>query len=97
MKYVKFCQKYGIIWSFAKNMELYEVLSKIWKYVKFCQKYGIIWNFAKNIKLCFSFAKYMELCQVLPKIWSSVKFCPSVQKPCLPNAGLCQPGLGFRV
>jgi hypothetical protein len=50
--YVKFCQKYRIISSFAKSirlglsfakfMELRQVLPKIWNYVKFCQKYGII-------------------------------------------------------
>jgi len=50
--YVKFCRKYGIMGSFAKNiklclsfakfMELYENLPKIWNYVKFCQKYEII-------------------------------------------------------
>jgi hypothetical protein len=36
--YVKFCQKYGIMRSFAENMELYEVLPKIWSYAKICQK-----------------------------------------------------------
>jgi hypothetical protein len=42
---VKFCEKYGkygVLPSFAKNMEICDVLPKIWKYVKFCQKYGII-------------------------------------------------------
>jgi hypothetical protein len=51
-KYVKFCQKdkiscyfcqiYGVMPSFVKNMELCEVLPKIWSYAKFCQKYGVM-------------------------------------------------------
>ncbi len=45
--------------SFAKFMELYENLPKIWNYVKFCRKYGIMGSFAKNIELCLSFAKFM--------------------------------------
>jgi hypothetical protein len=28
--------------SFAKNMELYEVLPNLWSFAKFCQKYGIV-------------------------------------------------------
>jgi hypothetical protein len=47
-----FCQKYGVMSSFAKNMELFQVLPKIWNYFKFCQKYGVVWNFAKFIELC---------------------------------------------
>jgi len=50
--------------SFAKNMEICEVL----------RKNGSIWSFAKNIKLCLSFSKFMELCQVLPNLWNYVKF-----------------------
>jgi hypothetical protein len=63
--------------SFAKNMEICEVLPKIWDYMKFCQKYkvmcqfyqiyGIMPSFAKNIKLCFNFFN--------PNLWSFVKFC----------------------
>jgi hypothetical protein len=51
------------MWRFAKNMEIREVLPKIWNYMKFCQKYkvmtyfcqiyGVMPNFAKNTKLCF--------------------------------------------
>jgi hypothetical protein len=44
--------------SVAKNMEVCEVLPKIWNYMKFCQKYKVMPSFAKN----------MELCEVLPKI-----------------------------
>jgi hypothetical protein len=51
--------------SSSKNMELCEVLRKIWSYAKFCQKYGIMRSFAEN----------MELYEVLPKIWNYVKFC----------------------
>jgi hypothetical protein len=49
-KYVKFCQKYGVMPSFAKNiklcvsfakyMEICDVLPKIWSYAKFCQGLG---------------------------------------------------------
>jgi len=52
-----FCQMYVIMWSFAKNMELCEVLPKIWNYVKFCRKYGVMPSFVKN----------MELYEVSPK------------------------------
>ncbi len=47
---MKICQKYKVMPSYAKNMELYEVLPKykvLPSFVKFCQKYGIIWSFAK--------------------------------------------------
>jgi hypothetical protein len=54
--------------SFAENMELYEVLPKIWNYVKFCQKYGIMQCFAENMELCEVFTKNIELYEVLPKI-----------------------------
>jgi hypothetical protein len=54
--------------SFAQNIELCQILPKIWNYVKFCQKYGVLWNFAKN----------MELCQVLPKIYNYVLVLPNL-------------------
>ncbi len=50
---------------FARNMELCQVLPKIWNYFKFCQKYEIILNFAKN----------MELFEILPNLLNYVKFC----------------------
>jgi hypothetical protein len=40
--HVKFCQKYGIMGSFAKNMELWKVWPKIWNYMMFCQKYKVM-------------------------------------------------------
>jgi hypothetical protein len=66
-----FCQKYGNMWSFAKNMELYEVLPKIWNYIKFCRnygKYGVMPSFCQKYGNMWSFAKNMELYEVLPKI-----------------------------
>jgi hypothetical protein len=87
--YVKFCQKYRIISSFVKNIELFfnfvknmklcEVLPKIWNYVKFCQKYIIVSILAKNIEFFLNFAKNMELCEVLPKIWNYVKFAKNIK------------------
>jgi hypothetical protein len=53
---VKLCQKYGILWSFAENMELCEVLPKNM----------IISNFAKNIELCLNLSNlwsYAKFCQ----------------------------------
>ncbi len=47
--------------SFAKNMELCQVLPKIWDYVKFCQKYGIIPNFYQKYGVMSSFVKNIEL------------------------------------
>ncbi len=65
---IKFCQIYVIMWSFAKFMEVCEVLPKLrifiylfpnlWNYVKFCQ----------NFEKLFIFAKFMEVCQFLPKL-----------------------------
>jgi len=71
--------------SLAKNIELWQVLPKIWsstkilpkllKYVKFWQKYGVIPSFSQYDGNMLSFAKKMKLCQVLPKLWNYVKFC----------------------
>jgi hypothetical protein len=58
--YVKFCQKYGVMSSFAKHielslsfakfMELCQVLPKIWNCTIFCQNYGNMLSFAKNME-----------------------------------------------
>jgi hypothetical protein len=61
--------------SFAKFMELYEVLPKLKILIVFGQIYGVMSSFAKIIELCFSFVKIMEICKVLPKIWNYMKFC----------------------
>jgi len=66
-----FCQIYGIMSIFAKNMELCQVLPKICNYF-----YMSI--FAKNIELRLSFAKFMEFCQVLPKLRTFIYFVPNL-------------------
>jgi hypothetical protein len=57
-----FCQKYGNMLNFAKNMELCQVLLKIWSYVRLCQKYGVMLRCAKNMELYQVFAISMEIC-----------------------------------
>ncbi len=81
---LKFCQIYVVMWSFAKFMDLYEVLPKLniliffspnlWSYVKFCQNYGSMLSFGQKYGIMANFATNMELYQVLPNLWSYVKF-----------------------
>jgi hypothetical protein len=59
--------------SFAKNMELCQVLPKIWSLVKFCQINGVMPSFAKNMELYQVFVKIMKICEVLPK---NMELCP---------------------
>jgi hypothetical protein len=40
-KFMQLCQVLPNLGNYAKKMELCEVLPKRWNYVKFCQKYGI--------------------------------------------------------
>jgi hypothetical protein len=54
---VKFCQKYGIISNFAKNIKLF---------VNFSQIYGITPSFAENMELCEVLLKiwdYAKFCR----------------------------------
>ncbi len=60
-KYVKFCQKYGVMSSFAKNIELCQILRRF----KVCQKYGVV----------LSLPKIWNCTKFLPKLCKYVMFC----------------------
>jgi hypothetical protein len=70
--FVKFCQKYGSLLSFAKNVEICQVLPKIWNCAKVLPK---IWRFVKNVEICQVLPTIWSCAKVLPKIWKFVKFC----------------------
>jgi hypothetical protein len=78
-----FSQNYGVMSSFAKNMELLQKkFPKLWKYAKFCQKYGVMSSFAKNIELCSNFVRFMELCIFLPKLKTFIYFSTNLWSIC---------------
>jgi hypothetical protein len=54
-----FCQIYGVIPSFAKNIKLCVSFAK---FMELCQVLPNLWSYA------MFFAKFLELFQVLPKI-----------------------------
>jgi hypothetical protein len=65
-----FTQILEVHFSFAKFMELCQVLPKLWGCANILQNYEGVFNYTKLMELWFNFAKVMELCQDLLELWS---------------------------
>ncbi len=76
--------------NFSKDMELCEVLPKIWNYMKFCEKYKVMCQFLPNL---WSYAKFMKTGLPNPALCQRGLLSPGVRKSCSLNPGLCEPGL----
>jgi hypothetical protein len=60
--HLNFPKVMGLRFSFAKNMEFYQVLPNLWNYVKFCPKEGKYFFFLPNL---WSYVQFFPIHMIL--------------------------------